>query len=122
MTQMLPLDALPATGVDEKTAALLQLVSGDRIHAADRAKICRAVVAEANSNGGRVDPNRLRARLSDANGHLTVYPRCVGAVMQALAVKGALTSLGWVTCSGSTSGNNGKPQRAYRLVDTAAAS
>lgn len=119
---MLPLDALPATGVDAKTASLLQLVAGDHIHAADRRKIAHAIVAEANSNAGRVDPNRLRARLTDEHGNLIVYPRVIGATVQALTVKGALSPVGWVTCSGSTSGNNGKPQRVYRLVDQETAS
>lgn len=117
MTDMLPLEALPHTSVDEKTADLLQLMSGDPIHAGDRRRITHAIVADANANAGKVDLNRVRARLTDPAGNLTVYPRVVGATIQTLTRRGALRPMGWVTCNGSTSGNNGKPQRAYRLVD-----
>lgn len=122
-TGMLPLGALPASSVDDKTRALLDLMAGDPLHATDRRKIAQAIVAEANSNGGRVDPNRLRARLTNpATNELDVYPRMVGSVVGHLARKGALSPVGWTQCTGSTSGNNGKPQRVYRLVDQAAAS
>jgi hypothetical protein len=121
-TDMLPIDAFPATAVDQATADLLKLVSGDTVHEGDRRRIVEAVVAEAASAGGTVNPNRLRARLSDDHGNLVVYPRVLGAVVRALTVKGALAWAGWDVCSGSTSGNNGKPLRVYTLANPAAAS
>ena len=105
---------LPSAPVTDETAAILDLLCMDPIHARDRATIVRAIVAEAHARGGRVDPNRLRARLCDENGNLRVYPRVVGATVHALVRAGVLVPDGWVTSTDRRGRNAGKPARAYR--------
>jgi hypothetical protein len=111
------LTGVPASGVDPETADLLALIAGDPCHARDRAVIVAAIVAEAHSHLGRVNPNRLRDRLTHPKtGALTVTPVVVGAVIRSLAVKGALQTAGWTECTYVKSGNGGKPQRVWRLI------
>lgn len=113
---MLPIEGLPAHAVDDETRSLLELMAGDPIHDRDRRRIVQAVVAEAHSAGGKVDPNRLRARLTNAKtGALDVTPVMVGSIVGHFARRKVLEHIGWTPCSGSTSGNNGKPQKVYRL-------
>lgn len=106
---------VPSVPVPDDTANLLQLIAGDPIHANDRRRIVRAIVAEAHSAGGRVDPNRLRARLADPHGQLTVYPRLVGAVVGCLARAGVLEPDGYVVSTDRAGRNAGRPARRYRL-------
>lgn len=111
---------LPSAPVTDDTAALLDLIAGDPIHQRDRATIVRAIVAEAHANAGRVDPNRLRARLADENGEPRVYPRLVGAVVSALAQRRVLVADGWVVSTDRRGGNAGRPARRWRLQREAA--
>jgi hypothetical protein len=111
------LTGVPASGVDAETGSLLALMAGDPVHARDREVIVAAIVAEARISGGRVNLNSVRARLTHPKtGALTVTPVVVGAVIRSLAVKGALQAAGWTENTDIKSGNNGKPQRHYRLV------
>ena len=111
------LTGVPASGVDAETADLLALMAGDPVHARDREVIVAAIVAEAHSHLGRVNPNSLRDRLiNPKTGALTVTPVVIGAVIRSLAVKGALQTAGWTECTHVKSGNGGKPQRVWRLV------
>lgn len=107
---------IPSAPVADETAALLDLIAGDPLHERDRATIVRAIVAEAHVHGPVLDPNRLRSRLRDEHGKSIVYPRVVGAVMQALARAGVLEPAGWVTSTDRESGNAGRPARRWRLV------
>lgn len=78
-----------------------------------RARIRAAIVAEAREHGGRVDPNRVRARLSDENG-LQVPPRMLSATYSAMASRGELSSLGFIGVNDDHAGGNaGKPQRLW---------
>jgi hypothetical protein len=111
------LTGVPASGVDAETADLLALMAGDPVHARDREVIVAAIVAEAHSHLGRVNPNSLRERLiNPKTGALTVTPVVIGAVIRSLAVKGALRAIGWTECTRVKGGNGGKPQRVWRLV------
>lgn len=102
-----------AKPVDAKTASLLALIAGDPIHATDRATVCDAIIATAGANHGLVDPNRLRALLTDTDGQSRVYPAVIGAVVCALRHKGVLAFAGYVDTTGSRSGNTGKLARSY---------
>jgi len=103
--------------VDAETADLLALIAGDPVHARDRAVIVAAIVAEARDRDGHVNLNSLRRRLTHPiTDELTVTPVVIGAVIRSLAVKGALQVAGWTENTDLKSGNNGKPQRHYRLV------
>lgn len=106
---------LPGASVPDDVADLLDLIAGDPLHARDRAKVIRAIVAEAAGHGGLVDPNRLRSRLADEHGVPTVYPRVVGAVVSALAQRRKLEPAGWVTSTDRHGKNAGRPARVWRL-------
>ena len=115
------LTGVPASGVDAETADLLALIAGDPCHARDREVIVAAIVAEAHSHLGRVNPNSLRARLiNPKTGALTVTPVVIGAVIRSLTKAGALQVAGWTECTRVKGGNYGKPQRHYRLFVGAA--
>lgn len=107
---------VPSSSVDERTAALLDLIAGDPIHAEDRRRIVAAIVAEAKASHGFVDPNKVRIRLTNRAGVLTVYPSVIGAVYFALTRSGQLATAGWLV-NQDHSGNSGKPLRRYRLKE-----
>lgn len=105
-----------AAPVDHGTASLLNLIAGDPIHADDRRRVVEAVQQVAADFGNVIDPNALRAYLTDRHGNSTVYPPVIGAVVRTLAVRGVLTPDGWVVTTGSRSGNSGRPARRYRYT------
>lgn len=109
------LSMFPSAPVDDDTASLLALIAGDPIHEADRARVVQAIRDTARDHGGQVDPNVVRRRLTCAHG-LTVYPRVIGAVYNALARSGRLVVDGWIVSSDVAGKNAGKPCRRYRLV------
>lgn len=122
MTDQLALDVpLPAHSVTDETAAILRLMDGDPIHAADRRRIVEAIVWTARTSLGTVDPNKVRARLSLPGGELVVYPRLMGAVYRQLACAGVLERAGYITNEDSHGRNAGKPTPKYRLVRKAVA-
>ena len=108
--------SLPSAPVDDRTASLLALVSGDPIHAEDRRRVVEAIRQAAAIDSNVVDPNRLRWLLTDIYGNSSVYPNVIGAVVQALAKRGVLTPDGWVVTTGSRSGNSGRPARRWRYT------
>lgn len=75
------------------------------------------IVGVASRNGGRVDPNVVRARLAA----LPTPPpsHIVGQTYRALRLSGHLVPDGWVTSDDVKGGNNGKPARAYRWAGVA---
>lgn len=111
--------APPSAPVDDRTAALLRHVSGQEQHRLARERIVAAIATVADENGGRVDPNAVRALLSDERG-LTVPPRVVGSVYYALSEAGALHAEEWTVSNDRRGRNIGKPARVYRLVGMAA--
>lgn len=111
------LTGIPSAPVDDRTASLLALLEGDPIHSDDRRRVVEAIQQAARDDMfDRVDPNAVRALLTDEHGNSTVYPACIGAVVQSLARRGVLRADGWVVTTGSRSGNNGRPARRYRLT------
>lgn len=106
--------AYPSAPVDARTASLLALVSGDVRHADDRRRIIEAIQQTAAEHDGWVDPNRMRALLTNEHGS-TVYPAVIGAVVHALRQRGVLVDAGWTVTTGSRSGNTGRPARLHRL-------
>jgi hypothetical protein len=75
-----------------------------------------AIRGDAASHSGHIDPNRVRALLTNEHG-LTVYPRVIGATYSALRQAGVLIADGWTTSTDVRGGNAGKPARLYRLVE-----
>ena len=84
----------------------------------DRAHIVAAMVAAAELDHGTVDPNRVRALLSNDHG-LTVAPRMLSATYSHLRREGVLTPVGWTTNRDVRGGNAGKPLRLYRWTGEA---
>ena len=106
---------IPSAPVDAHTASLLDLIDADRIHADDKATVIAAIEATAAEADGLVDPNALRRRLYNAHGCI-VHPNVIGTTVRNLARSGRLVFSHWVVTEGSTSGNDGRPARAYRLA------
>lgn len=100
----------PSAPVDAETQSTLDLMTLDPSHRTDRDIITAAIETVAARNGGDVDPNELRAEV-----HGLVQPNVIGATVNALARSGRLVHSGWVITRGSTSGNDGRPARKYRL-------
>ena len=114
-------DSPHATAIDERTRSLLALMDLDPVHATDRAKVIRAIVETALARDDRlVNPNEWRPLLRDEHGQSTVHPNVVGATVAALKAVGVLVNpeagQSWTPTEGSTTGNNGKPARVYRLA------
>lgn len=101
----------PSAPIDQRTADTLALIDMDLVHRTDRQIVIDAIETVAARHGGDVDPNELRGEL-----HGLVYPKTIGATIQGLVKRGRLVVTGWTVTTGSTTGNNGKPSRTYRLV------
>ena len=98
-----------ADGVDPNTAALLDLMDGDPIHARDREAVIDAIRAAVRPDG-TVCSNDWRGLIPQ-----WVYPRVIGATVHALARHGVLQATGDWAISDDTAGkNSGKPVRVYR--------
>ena len=108
-------EILPSSPVDTGTASLLDLIASDDIHAADRAKVDAAIRQVPDEHGGQVDPNRVRALLTNEHG-LTVYPRLLSARYSVLARAGVLVADGWTENRDRAGRNAGKPQRVWKYV------
>lgn len=112
---------MKAGPIDEQTRSTVALIAADPIHEDDRAKVTRAIVECALAREDRLaDPNEWRPRLLDAHGVNVVHPNVIGATVTALKAAGVLVWEDkpdrWVITTGSTSRNNGKPARVYRLA------
>jgi hypothetical protein len=106
----LPDDAY-AVGMDPDTAAILDLIAGDPIHARDREAVVDAIRASVRPDG-TVSGNDWRSRVP-----AWVYPRVVGATVHALTARGVLVPTGEWRISDDTAGRNGgKPVRVYRWM------
>lgn len=106
-------ESQPERRLDPTTRAILDLLNGDPIHDADRERILVAIRAEGLASGGRVDPNRVRERLT-VNGSLVVNPRVLSGFYSRLASRGYLAPDGKVV-NGSR-GNSNKESNAWRLT------
>lgn len=97
------------------SADLLTLVA-DVDHPVGRdvpALFLEACEADASAHGGIVSVNRVRERLVDAD----IPPRRYSALWAAFTGRGKpMVKDGWETCSGSTSGNDGRPFPLRRWI------
>lgn len=102
--------------VDRPTRDKLAIVA-DPEHPVGRdavAAFLAACEADARGHGGLVSVNRVRAALVGEQ----INPRRLSAFWSAFTGKGkpmAKTG-GWITCKGSTSGNDGRPFAERRWV------
>ena len=108
---------IPHAPVDPRTAALLDLIAGDPIHAEHRAMVVQAIVETADEWGGLVHTNCYRPKLTNHLGHYVVTPCVVGATVASLRRAGALEFVEWVPTEGSRTGNTGRLSPLYRLTD-----
>jgi hypothetical protein len=94
--------------LDQKDA-VLELIAGDPIHAADREAIVAAIRASVRTDG-MVSANDWRHRIPT-----WVYPRVVGATVNALMKSGVLVPTGtWDVSTDVKGRNSGRPVRVYR--------
>lgn len=105
MTQL----QFPSGPPSTDTVAILNLINGDPLHAANRAAVVDAIADVAHTEDGAVDPNLVRERIPE-----WVYPRCIGPVYSALTKLGHLEVDGWVMSTDASGRNVGKPTRRYR--------
>lgn len=104
----LPMDCY-AVGVDSRTRAILDLIAGDPIHERDREAIVEAIRISVRWDG-RVCANDWRSRIP-----AWVYPRVVGATVNALIKAHVLIPSGdWDLSTDAHGRNQGKPTRIYR--------
>ena len=81
----------------------------------NRRRIIGAMIADAEAHGDEVNPNRVRALLSNEHG-LDVNPRMLSAMYSRLRAQGVLRHDGWTTSTDVRGGNAGKPARTWRWV------
>lgn len=94
--------------LDQKDA-VLDLIAGDPIHARDREVIVGAIRDSVRPDG-LVSANDWRDRLDGV-----VYPRVIGATVNALTKSGVLTPTGsWDISTDVKGRNSGRPVRVYR--------
>jgi hypothetical protein len=103
------------TTTANEQASLLDLIASDPIHRDDRAKVEAAIREDAALHFGEINPNRVRAALTNQYG-LMVYPRVLSATYSALASAGVIEHDGWTTNTDRRGGNAGKPARLWKLV------
>lgn len=101
----------PSAPVDADTADTLALMRLDPRHNTDRQIILAAIDMVADENDGVVDPNKLRLLVTGR-----VQPNAIGAIVQGLAKQGYLEPHGFTVTTGSTSHNNGRPCRVWRVA------
>jgi hypothetical protein len=83
-----------------------------------RDRIRAAITADGRAHGGEVNPNRVRATLSNHLG-LQVQPQQLSATYSALSSQGVLVFDHWGTNDDTRGKNAGKPQRVWRWAGEA---
>jgi hypothetical protein len=80
-----------------------------------RIKAAFIAAAETSDDHATIDPNAVRALLSNEHG-LTVPPRMLSAAYSVLRAEGVIEHVGWTTNTDHAGGNAGKPARLYRWI------
>lgn len=81
-----------------------------------RDRIRAAITADGRAHGGEVNPNRVRAALSNRHG-LTVPPRMLSATYGVMRTEGLLERHGWIENDDTKGGNAGKFVGRWWLTD-----
>ena len=103
------LDRAYIDGPDPVTQGILECIAGDRLHERDREAIVTAIRASVRYDG-TVSANDWRPQIPT-----WVYPKVIGATVNALTKAGHLTPTGeWVISDDVHGRNCGKPMRLYR--------
>lgn len=109
---------VPGHQVDDQTAAILAAVYESPANLEHRRLVVSAIVRDGASHRGVVDPNRVRATLTDpTSGALRVKPQVLSATYQRLRAAKYLTTYGHVISTDRSGGNSGKPLNLWRLHD-----
>jgi len=105
------LDLLDEPAPADPTAdAVLALIAGDPLHARDRDAIVDAITVAVRPDG-TVTSNDWRGLIPS-----WVYPRVIGATVNALTKAGVLVPTGqWVISDDVHGRNAGRPARVYRF-------
>jgi hypothetical protein len=106
--------AAELTAADPVKDAVLALIAGDIVHKRDRAAVVEAIAASVRPDG-TTDANAWRPLIPPY-----VYPRVVGATVNALTKAGVLIPTGqWVISDDRKGRNSGRPMRVWRWNPTA---
>lgn len=119
MTAMLPgqlsLDDLPTAPMDADTRDRVHLVAHDWRAEEDWRKFHAACMDVSVNAEQTVDPNKVRALLTNAHGLVIESRRYSAFWNRAAGRDGFLDAVGWVTNDDTRAGNRGKPTRLYAL-------
>ena len=109
MMQLDLLDSAYAAGPDPHTQAVLALIAGDPVHDRDREAIVDAIRASVDY-AGITSSNHWRPLIPT-----WVYPKVVGATVNALTKAGVLVKTGqWLISNDVHGRNSGRPTMTYR--------
>lgn len=81
-----------------------------------RDRIRAAITADGRAHGGEVNPNRVRAALSNHHG-LTVPPRMLSATYGVMRAEGLIERHGWIENDDTKGGNAGKFVHRWWLTE-----
>lgn len=76
-----------------------------------------AAMSVAYERDGLINPNRVRALLTNATGELDCNPRVISATYSSLRQRGVIRHIGWTTSTDVHGGNAGKPARTYTFTE-----
>lgn len=107
---------VPGHAVDDTTSLILASVWESPVNLESRRLCVAAIVRDARTHRGLVDPNRVRAALTDPSGHLRVKSQVLSATYQRLRACRFLAHHGHVI-STDRAGNAGKPLNLWRLIE-----
>lgn len=81
-----------------------------------RDRIRAAILADGRAHGGEVNPNRVRAALSNRHG-LTVHHAMLSAHYGVMRAEGLIERHGWIENDDARSGNRGKFVHRWWLTE-----
>lgn len=108
----------PSPQPDPELQTKLDVIVNDTVHDQDRQIVLDAIMQDANGHDWNIDPNRVRAALTNRYG-LIVTPQVIGAVYNQLRARKIIEATGWVLSTDKAGGNSGKPVRQYALTSKA---
>lgn len=101
----------------QRSAVLAAVNDSTHVHAEDHKRIDAAMRKVARANEGFLDPNKVRAELTNKFG-LTVEPRVLSARYMYLRGRNIITRAGTIVNLDAAGRNQGKPMWLYEVVDT----
>ncbi|WP_430600299.1 hypothetical protein [Brevibacterium sp. K72] len=102
----------------QRDAAIDAVNVSTHLHGRDQKRIEAAMRAVARADDGFLDPNKVRAELTNEYG-LTVNPRVLSARYRLLHRRRVIVHAGTTKNQDVAGGNHGKPMWLYEVIDEA---